>query len=135
MRNIYINRLRTDKNGTFGEMKFDDPASDTICVTAELPWDENLPDKSCIPSGSYVFESFISPVHGQTWKAKDVPGRSNIEIHEGNLPNKDSLGCIIVGENFGELGGLPAVLNSKVALMSLRTLLPPEFMLTFQWIN
>lgn len=135
MRHIFINRIRSNENGTFGELKFDNPSSDLICVTAELPWLDNQPDKSCIPSGTYIFETFTSPKHGQTWKAQDVKGRSNIEIHEGNLPNKDSLGCIIVGENFGELNGLPAVLNSRIALMSLRSLLPAEFMITFQWAN
>ncbi len=131
--NIYkIRRLRTNQDGTFGNFCIDD---DMVCVTAELPWDDNLPNKSCVPTGTFTFEAFSSPVHGATWKATNIPGRSNIEIHTGNIPLKESLGCIIVGENFGELDGKPAVLNSKMALRQLRALLPPTFMIQFEWVN
>lgn len=134
MRNIYINRLRTSENGTFGEMKFDDPASDMICVTCEPPWHNNAPEISCIPPGTYQCIPHNSPDHPNTWEVTGVPNRAAILIHNGNTA-KDTEGCVLVGENFGELNGLPAILNSNHALMQLRTLLPPEFMLSLQWIN
>jgi hypothetical protein len=44
----------------------------------------------------------------------NVPGRSEILIHKGNL-SSDSKGCIIVGEEFGTLNGRVAVLSSGKA--------------------
>ncbi len=41
-----------------------------------------------------------------------VPGHSRVLFHRGNT-EEDSLGCIIVGESFGELKNKTAVLDSK----------------------
>jgi len=40
-----------------------------------------------------------------------VPGHSRLLFHRGNT-EKDSEGCILVAESFGELGAEPAILES-----------------------
>lgn len=79
-----------------------------------------------------TFERFISPKHGQVWVATNVPGRSEIEVHNANLA-KQLLGCIGVGNGFGTLDGLPAVLNSVDTLNRLRAKLPGSFKLNISW--
>ena len=97
-----------------------------LCCTIELPWLDNEPDKSCIPVGTYRFIAYLSPTHGNVWMAQNVPGRGNIEIHNANWA-KQLLGCIGVGDAFGILEGLPAVLNSVNTLNMLRDTLPQSF--------
>ncbi|MGA7236316.1 MAG: DUF5675 family protein [Bryobacteraceae bacterium] len=103
-----------------------------LCKTIELPWLDNHPETSCIPAMVVRFERFISPKHGQVWVATDVPDRSEIEVHNANLA-KQLLGCIGVGNSFGTLEGLPAVLNSVDTLNRLRATLPGSFRLNITW--
>ena len=44
-----------------------------------------------------------------------VPGRGDILFHKGNIPHVDSKGCVLLGENFGILAGVTAVLASGLA--------------------
>ncbi len=126
MRQVFINRTRSGPEGTFGELRIDDPNSDVICSTVELPWNNNHPRTSCVPCGTYIFNTYHSPVHGDVWMTNDVPGRSLIEIHAANWPS-DLLGCIGVGCDYCEdLEGKPGVTDSVNTLKSLRSLLPPQ---------
>lgn len=57
----------------------------------------NIPDKTCVPAGTYVVERLWSP----HWNAMmphltKVPGRSEIEIHIANFPH-EILGCMGIG--------------------------------------
>jgi hypothetical protein len=45
--------------------------------------------------------------------AINVPGHDRVLFHIGNT-EEDSLGCILVGEEFGVLNGKPAILRSGV---------------------
>ncbi len=103
-----------------------------LCKTIELPWLDNHPQTSCIPAMPVTFERFISPKHGQVWVATNVPDRSEIEVHNANQ-SKQLLGCIGVGNTFGTLDGLPAVLNSVDTLNMLRATLPANFTLNITW--
>lgn len=62
--------------------------------TLERPWLDNQPFISCIPAGHYKFRI---DTHGrfQWFRIIDVPGRTNIEFHEGNKP-EHSEGCILM---------------------------------------
>lgn len=100
-----------------------------LCCTMELPWHDNHPQISCIPEGSYTFDNYESPKHGQVWMAQNVPNRSNIEIHNANFASQ-LLGCIGVGNSFGSINLTPAVLNSVNTLNKLRAELPSTFNLT-----
>ena len=121
-----ITRFKSDANGTFG--KFLDLQGQVLAYTCERPWAGNAVGISDIPAGSYAVIGHNSPEHPHTWEITGVPGRSNILIHNGNT-EKDSEGCILVGDSFGVVDGLPAVLNSVNTLNKLRSELPSGFTL------
>lgn len=72
------------------------------CYTLELPMSfegqQNVPDRTCIPDGTYNIEIRWSPRHGfeVPW-ILDVPNRADIEIHPANDP-QELLGCVAVGQ-------------------------------------
>jgi hypothetical protein len=60
----------------------------------------------------------------------DVPGREGILIHQGNLCGdvrigfkSNVLGCVLVGDRLGVIGGQAAVLNSTATLRRLMELI------------
>lgn len=56
-----------------------------------------LPHGQCIPAGTYNAGIYPSPKYGRmVIMLKNVPGRTNIEIHHGNYVT-DTTGCILVG--------------------------------------
>lgn len=129
METLLLNRLRTSDEGTFGELLRDTYSGPLrIAVTCELPWNENLPGLSCIPFGSYLCRPHFGDKFKNVWELAQVPGRSDILIHNGNTV-QDTDGCILVGAHFGALAGVPAVLESVCALQRLRNQLPKFFTL------
>lgn len=120
MNALLLKRLRTSDQGTFGELYMDDTR---LCVTCELPWKNNQHGVSCIPTGQYHYIPHNSPKHPDTWEIAAVPNRSAILIHEGNTI-ADTDGCILVGDRFGMIDDMPAVLDSKLTLHSLFGLIP-----------
>jgi len=92
-----------------------------IMLTMEDPWRSNEQNVSCIPTGTYTCKPYSSVKFPNVWQLHDVPGRTLILIHAGNS-HLDTNGCILVGQQFGQLNGLPAVLSSKKALDELRAL-------------
>lgn len=122
-----LERQPSTPNGTFGEWFLDDGSH--LCFTVELPWLDNEPDKSCIPCGTWEFNKYISPKHGNVWRAHGIPDRSEIEVHPANWA-RQLLGCIAPGDAIGMLEGVPAVLNSDETFAMLLTTLPDKFFLT-----
>lgn len=82
--------------GTFGVL-FDEDVP--FCLTVERLWLNNQKGISCIPKGEYICKPVESPKFGHTWQVTEVPGRTEILIHRGNIDD-DSHGCVILGENF-----------------------------------
>lgn len=120
---VIIQREPSTDAGTFGVLTLE---SGWTCHTLELPWRDNRRRVSCIPAGKYRAVDHVSPRFGRTYWLQDVPGRSEILIHAGNLGGDTALGyrtdvagCILVGSRRGMLQGQPAVLASKVALNQL----------------
>lgn len=107
--------LRTAKleEGTFGVIHC---AGVPFALTAELPWKQNQPRISCIPSGRYICKRVKSPKFGDTFEIAEVAGRDHILFHKGNIPINDSLGCILLGEQFEPLNGKTAILQSGKAV-------------------
>lgn len=59
------------------------------------------PGHPAIQCGVFRVRLTMSPHFGYvTPELVDVPGRTAIRIHKGNKP-EDSLGCTVVGENYG----------------------------------
>jgi hypothetical protein len=105
----------SDAHGTYGNILLDGVG---FCCSCEQPWNNNLPDTSCIPAGTYELLPYSSPVHGETvvfhnpalgvygeqaMIPKGKTGRFLCEIHVGNWP-KDVKGCVAVGRQITVMG-------------------------------
>lgn len=100
--------------GTNGRLTLDGME---ICSTIELPWKDNLKEKSCIPEGEYRLEKRYSKKYGWHIELKDVPGRSLILFHPANYALSELRGCIapvltLLGEGVGG--------SSKIAFQRLK---------------
>ena len=116
---VQLLRTRSGDQGTFGIIS----APDFECCAAELPWRDNQNSISCIPTGTYFCEFIHSSTYGPCYWVHNVPGRSEILIHTGNLAGDESkgwkshsAGCVLLGDRFGVLGGQEAVLLSRKTL-------------------
>jgi len=92
---MILKRVWRNESATYGVLIDDVP----FAVTLELPWKWNKQNLSCIPEGRYFCKRIISPRFGKVPEVTDVPGRSHILIHTGNI-DADTKGCIIIGEQF-----------------------------------
>jgi len=105
------------------------------CPAIELPWRDNRNNRSCIPTGVYVYEQVDhSPsfsyehfwVHdeGSAYAAGD---RAGVKVHIANFV-RQLLGCIAPGLRFVDLDGdgLVDVANSETALNELLDVLPEK---------
>lgn len=101
-------RISETEDGTFGVL-LDEKVP--FALTVERPWIYNQVGVSCIPPGFYSCQRVNSHKFGNTFEVANVPGRSEILFHKGNISD-DSHGCIIIGEQFESLGGKVAVLSS-----------------------
>ena len=115
-------RIAYTEHGTFGVL-LDNEVPFTL--TLERPWMNNKPsvgDKpgSCIPVGTYRvlrcrnspdYGYKDSPKFGDTFQVFNVPGRTTILFHKGNLDD-DTRGCILVGEQFDLIGARPGIAAS-----------------------
>lgn len=125
MKQAALKRMPSADTGTFGQMWVDG----FTCITGELPWRNNLHDKSCIPAGTYTCKLLYSPSHAKDlYHVMNVPNRGNIEIHSGNWCGNtdvglksDVLGCIILGSSIGILTP-PGMKPQKALLNSSNTL-------------
>jgi hypothetical protein len=94
--------------------RIEDEERRQLCVTAERAWvdkdgngigDSNV---SRIPAGTYTCKRDMhgksGPAPYEVWEVLGVPGRSEIHIHIGNDPTRDSRGCPLVGTDFGANG-------------------------------
>ncbi len=94
--------------GTFGVLKFN---KSVFCVTLEPPDVWNAKNMSSIPAQQYMCWRIVSPTFGETFEIKDVPGRTNVLFHAGNI-SENTKGCVIIAEYFGKLGKNRGILNS-----------------------
>ncbi len=94
----------------------------------ERPWLDNRRNESCIPAGTYEVTFLPRSASGKyknVWHVHDVPGRSGVLIHKGNLV-EHSRGCLIIGKRRGWITRKPAVLNSGTALGEFNDLMRGE---------
>lgn len=112
MKQFCLIRMAYTREGTFGVLLEED---NPFCLTLERQWADNQPGESCIPVGEYTCRRRLSPKFGVTFEVMDVPGRTNILFHKGNL-KEDSHGCIILGEQYEPLNGQSGVVASGKAM-------------------
>jgi hypothetical protein len=76
-----------------------------FAVTLEDP-------KLCIKAGEYICNrDFYHKGNYETFEII-VPDRERILFHKGNT-EADTLGCVLIGESYGELMGREAILDSN----------------------
>lgn len=117
---VFILRDYTGDRGTPGRLivpgEFD-------CFTIELPWRNNLPNKSCLPPGedyglmwtiSRRFQRYMYLI------VENIPERDGFRLHSGNVAGdvekgfkSHSLGCPLLGKKRGVLWDQEAVLVSR----------------------
>ncbi len=122
MKELYLVRDETGPQGTWGVLV--DLDENRTYHTIEPPWKDNLPFASCVPEGGYLCRRRYSRHFAQwLYELCDVPGRSGILFHSGNLAGDRELGylthtygCILLGKRRGILSGQKAVLLSRLAL-------------------
>lgn len=131
MKTLVIRRNSTGGHGTFGALLYDDIP---FALTLERQWLGNRKSVSCIPAGVYQclrcsnspdYNFNDSPRFGDTFQVMNVPGRSNILFHAGNLDD-DSHGCILIGEKYDKLNGDPGILSSNEGFNEFKELLDKD---------
>lgn len=101
-------RVASTAEATYGVLLW---AGIPFAVTLERAWRDNQAGESCIPKGAYQCQWVNSHKFGPTFEVKNVPGRSAILFHKGNLSD-DSHGCILIGEAFNPVNGRPGITSS-----------------------
>lgn len=130
MRTVHIVRDQSGPSGVFGTLLTD---SGYGAYTLEPAVDRA--EHPCIPEGCYRAELRPHPKHGVCYELVDVPGRTSILIHWGNF-QRDTEGCILVGNAIGEIGNEPAILQSKDAYSRFMSDMATEgFYLHILWRN
>ena len=122
MKRAVLIRLHSTDQGTTGILS----CEGFHCFIRELPWRDNIQQKSCIPVGEYVVTWNRSPRFGLCYHVNNVPNRGSILIHAGNYTgNTDksfrthSHGCLLPAKRVGILDNQEAGLLSGVALREL----------------
>lgn len=105
---LEIVRLEESSEGTFGILKIN---KSIFCATLEPRDEENQVNISSIPAQQYIIKPYNSPTHGPTWRVENVPNRSYILFHAGNVV-AHTAGCIILGEATGKLRTERQLVNS-----------------------
>ena len=131
MRTATLTRYETSPNGTFGKVRTDNGFE---CYSAERDWHEGKKDISCIGAGEFKCQVVESPHFGKVYAVLEVPGRSDILLHPGNWPMRQSHGCILLGRAVGLVLGTEGLMSSRDALDGFMAHLDNEpFTLTIKW--
>jgi len=119
MEKAILMRQRRSDHGTEGILHYKGKS----CFSLELPWKNNIIQKSCIPQGTYLTQIRMSPKFGRIYWVMSVEGRTYILIHAGNLAGDVDLGlkthtygCILLGKRRGTYKRQRAILLSRFAL-------------------
>lgn len=111
-----LNRTDVGPFGQFGVLVDEDGKFMAHTLEHAYPViDQYLPK---VPSGVYdcllgMHQLTTGPAF-PAYELQNVPNHQGILLHPGNTQS-DSHGCILLGMQKGAIGGVPAVLDSKVA--------------------
>ena len=121
MKQVRIIRSFSDHRATLGMLKVNDVEHDPF-FTLENPWKNNQTFFSCIPPGLYSCVPFNGNKYKNVYQVMSVPGRSFILFHHGNF-EKDTKGCILLGNGVTSLDNKPMVTHSRMAIERFRSLI------------
>lgn len=139
MKTVVLQRLGETAAGTQGVLQ----AEGFSCKTLELPWRDNLRQKSCVPPGSYLCEMVSSPKFGRVYTLRNTDPRTHVLIHAGNFAGDIDKGlkthvqgCILLGKYYGTIDGQRAILLSRPTVRAFMTKLGgASFMLTIEGVT
>ena len=125
MRLARLHRGPSTDHGTLGRLALEGETEGMHVM--EPPWRDNRPNRSCIPAGLYRVQPHRSPRYGACYLVCDVPERSHVLVHAGNIGGDVELGwhthtlaCLLPGLARGRLrvrGRMQAaVLSSRPAV-------------------
>jgi hypothetical protein len=120
VKHITLKRTAHLKEATVGTLILD---SDTHLgiYTLENPKRATKVDDR-IPAGTYTCKPYSGTKYKDVYIVENVPNRSAILLHWGNT-EKDTEGCILLGNRVGEINGQPAVLDSRKCFERFRELI------------
>lgn len=117
---------RTGDNGkqTVGKLTVLNAREPFSCDTLELPWFNNKPNVSCIPTGTYKCkQGFSARFKKILYQVLNVPNRSGVLFHSGNYASifgkeGNTKGCILLGKGFADINkdGQLDVTNSSLTM-------------------
>ena len=132
MKAALLTRNESSDHGTMGALVIQDRGREGRLPlhVMEPPWRDNRRNRSCIPAGAYPVIPHVSPRFGRCLLVTEVPDRSHILIHAGNVGGDVEIGyhththgCLLPGIRRGriEVRGRTqrAVLSSRAALRAL----------------
>ena len=127
---VELVRFAYTVKGTFGILFVD---GDPICYTVERPWDDNKPNVSCVPEGTYPLRMRSSGVVKRSsagafekgWEICEVPDRTYIMVHVANHMGHLQ-GCVGTGDQLGVVGNQFGVWNSRAAFAKFMQRLPDD---------
>lgn len=132
MKKAVLSRGESIDQGTFGIIYF----GGKMAFTIELPWRDNMPQKSCIPKGIYTCAIVNSPKFGRVYGVKNVQGRSNVLIHPANFAGNSDIGyttelhgCIAPAMKLGRMA------NNKGKMQRAGIVSRPALNMLMQWAN
>ena len=143
---VILTRQSSTPQGTLGSFVIQNDVKTTF-VSGELPYNNDLPNISCINAGKYLCQYLFSPHFNKKVYHVIDDDRVAVEIHSGNffanislinpLTGKnylsDVLGCILLGTESGTLNNQLAVLNSREAITQFEAIMNgQDFNLTIQ---
>jgi hypothetical protein len=126
--NLYpiVEIVRLEENETLGTIGILRIQKRVFCATLEPEDKLNAQNVSSIPAQQYICRRHSSPKFGQTFMVTNVPGRSAILFHPGNLVT-DTQGCIVLGELAPDFAGTkPTVRNSAATFREFMSLMTGE---------
>ena len=102
---VTITRSKSTKKQTLGKLVAKRNGATFTCDTLELVWDNNKPNISCIPTGTYSVAWTFSPrLMKYTYEIQKVPNRSGIRLHSSSYWS-DLKGCISLGKVIKDMNG------------------------------
>jgi hypothetical protein len=126
MKTVQIKIVSIIEQGCFGVLLINNIP---ICVTLWPTFDKNeYGDFGMVLNPGNTYHCHLDYYHkvGYVTYEIEVSGHDRVLFHIGNL-EKNSLGCCLVGEEFGFMNGKPAILSSGRAFN--------EFMVAMNGIN